>query len=278
MRDTVTCVGQTLIQHGSHNDRIYVMKLSALDMPHIVHRLYDMAMENSYSKIFVKVPAFAMDTFIKAGYVVEAYVPGLFHGQVGGYFMARYIDGTRAIEKSKGAIDSVLSAARLLSGKRRASSLKEGLTFHMAGHEDAGELASLYKKTFATYPFPIHDVGYLLKAMENNVRFFCVRANGAIVGASSAEMDVGSMNVEMTDFATSEEFQGNGISAYLLHKMEENMAREGMKVAYTIARATSYPINKIFSRAGYLFGGRLTNNTNICGAYESMNVWYKPLD
>lgn len=277
MRDAITKLGQTVIQHGPHNDRIYVMKLSARDMPHIVHKLYEMALANSYSKIFVKAPAYALDAFVRAGYVVEAYVPGYFNGRIGAYFMAKYVDGKRAVEKKRGVIDGVLSAARLIGGKWRAPSLREGFTFHVASHEDAGELAALYKKTFATYPFPIHDVEYILRTMENNVRYFCVWANGAIAGASSAEMDIDSLNVEMTDFATSEEFRGNGISVYLLHKMEGNMAKEGMKLAYTITRATSYPINKIFSRAGYAYGGLLTNNTNICGTYESMNVWYKPL-
>jgi hypothetical protein len=28
---------------------------------------------------------------------------------------------------------------------------------------------------------------------------------------------------------------------------------------------------------GYLFAGTLTNNTNISGKIESMNVWYKSL-
>jgi putative beta-lysine N-acetyltransferase len=90
-------------------------------------------------------------------------------------------------------------------------------------------------------------------------------------------MDNESKNVEMTDFATLEGHQGKGVSAYLLQKMEQNMVSEGMKVSYTIARATSYPMNKVFSRAGYAYGGRLINNTNICGTYESMNVWYKAL-
>jgi DNA-binding XRE family transcriptional regulator len=59
--------------------------------------------------------------------------------------------------------------------------------------------------------------------------------------------------------------------------MEEEMAREGMKTAYTIARALSYPVNRLFSAAGYAYCGTLVKNMNICGALESMNVWHKPL-
>jgi putative beta-lysine N-acetyltransferase len=277
MRDVIATVGDTLVQHGPHNDRIYVMKLSSLDMPHIVHRLYDMAAMNSYSKIFVKAPARALDAFMKAEYVVEAYVPGFFNGREGGYFMAKYLDRSRAIEKKSGILDSIISAACAISPMRKAPVLPKGFTLHVARPEDSKGLADLYGKVFSTYPFPINDADYILRTMEKNIRYFCARANGKIVAAASSEMDHESKNVEMTDFATLPGYQGNGISKCLLQHMEENMIKEGMKVAYTIARATSHPINRVFSRAGYSYGGRLVNNTNICGSFESMNVWYKPL-
>jgi putative beta-lysine N-acetyltransferase len=277
MRDIITSIGRSIVQHGSHNDRIYVMKLSMHDVPNIVHRLYDMALENSYSKIFVKVPGYALDTFIKAGYGIEAYVPGFFNGTEGAYFVAKYTDWTRAVDRKNGVIENVLSEARAFSARFMVPALKDCFTFHKAGLEDAGELASLYRRTFSTYPFPITDADYIRKTMQDNVQYYYMRLKDKIVGAASAEMDNESKNVEMTDFATLEGHQSKGVSAYLLQKMEQNMVSEGMKVSYTIARATSYPMNKVFSRAGYAFGGMLINNTNICGTYESMNVWYKAL-
>jgi hypothetical protein len=58
----------------------------------------------------------------------------------------------------------------------------------------------------------------------------------------------------------------------------EEMRAAGMKTALTIARALSYPINATLARAGYAWGGTLVNNTNICGGFESMNVWYRALE
>lgn len=278
MSDVITRIGDTVIQHGRHNDRIYVMKLSIYDMPHIVHRLYDMAKANSYSKIFVKVPAHALDPFIRAGYTIEAYVPGFFNGLEGGYFMARYLDMARVVDKKSGILDGVRSLAGIVMTSRMAPAQIKALTLHVAGPGDAKGLAELYGRVFRTYPFPIHDADYILKTMKENIRYFFVRVNGRMAAAASSEMDRESRNVEMTDFAALPEYRGNGVSAHLLRMMEENMTGEGMKVAYTIARATSYPINRAFSRAGYVYGGRLINNTNICGSFESMNVWYKALD
>jgi putative beta-lysine N-acetyltransferase len=277
MFDIITRIGRTIVQHGHYNDRIYVMSLSSQDVPYITHRLYEMARTNRYSKIFVKAPGYALDAFMNAGYVVEAYVPGFFDGREAGYFMARYMDGTRAVEMKNHIVEGVLSAASKIAGKMNVPSLMDGFTFHVAGPDDAIDIAGLYSRVFSTYPFPINDATYVRRAMENNMRYFCVRSNGRLVAASSAEMDPDLNNVEMTDFATLQGYQGRGISSYMLRKMEDNMRREGMKLAYTIARATSHPINRIFSRAGYSYGGRLVNNTNICGNIESMNVWYKSL-
>ena len=59
--------------------------------------------------------------------------------------------------------------------------------------------------------------------------------------------------------------------------MESDPAVQQMKTAYTIARSLSPGMNITFARHGYLYGGTLTNNTNISGSIESMNIWYKPL-
>jgi hypothetical protein len=37
-------------------------------------------------------------------------------------------------------------------------------------------------------------------------------------------------------------------------------------------------MNITFAKNGYEFCGTLTNNTDISGGLESMNVWFKPLD
>lgn len=277
MSDKIEKIGDSVVQYGPHNDRINVMALSIHDMPDIVYSLIDMARKNKYSKIFAKVPECAIDNFLNAGYVIEAHVPGFFEGYESGYFMAKYLDKSRAVEMKNNLVESVFAKARSIAGKWKMPSMREGFIFHKAGPEDAKELAGLYGKVFSTYPFPIHDAAYLCKSMEENLKYYCMRWNGRIVGACSAEINRESQNAELTDFATLPLFQGKGISTYMLHKMEQNMSQEGMKLAYTIARATSYPINRVFSGSGYKYGGRLTNNTNICGAIESMNVWYKYL-
>jgi len=59
--------------------------------------------------------------------------------------------------------------------------------------------------------------------------------------------------------------------------MENELKKFNIHKAYTIARANSYGMNITFAKANYTFAGKLTNNTNISGDIESMNVWYKKL-
>jgi putative beta-lysine N-acetyltransferase len=82
----------------------------------------------------------------------------------------------------------------------------------------------------------------------------------------------------MTDFATSAGHRGRGLGHALLGMLEEEASSRGLRTAYTIARASSVGMNIVFARRGYDFGGLLVNNTGICGAIESMNVWHRRID
>jgi len=274
--DIITTIGRTVIQHGPLNDRIYVMKLHPGDLPDVIDRIDALAHEQGYSRVFAKVPASVADQFSTRGYVTEACIPGFFNGQEDGHIMGRYYDPARG-QAGDPRIARVLSAVSVKVGDRPSSRSKEGPSCEMAAPSDAPEIAALYREVFATYPFPVTDPAYIVETTGGSIRYFYVREEGRIVAASSAEMDRDARNVEMTDFGTLPGYRGRGSASRLLQAMEEAMREEGMLVAYTIARASSFSINFTFARAGYVFAGTLVNNTNICGGFESMNVWYKRL-
>ena len=54
--DRIETYGDSLIQHGNHSERAYLMKLSRKDLPELIEYLDDLALENGYTKIFAKVP------------------------------------------------------------------------------------------------------------------------------------------------------------------------------------------------------------------------------
>jgi len=274
--DTITTFGSSVIQHGRLNDRIYLMKLSVPDAPSIVPALDDLAGEKGYSKIFAKVPAGIVVHFLAAGYRIEARVPGFFRGREDGMFLAKYFSPDRQKSPDAAAGEVVADALSLVGG-HAAVRPAPSWEISEAGPDDAQALAALYGQVFTTYPFPISDPAYIRETMAESVRYFIVKDEGKIIAASSAEMDAVAMNVEMTDFAIHPAYRGRRISSGLLRHMEGAMEEAGMHTAYTIARAGYSPVNILFARGGYRFGGTLINNTSICGSFESMNVWYKSL-
>lgn len=275
MKDKITKLGSSVLQHGKYNDRVYLMKLSKDDLPGIIDKIETLAKTGGYSKIFAKVPACARDKFLERGFLVEASVPRFYKGTEDAYFLGKYFSGWRAIENRPEEILKILSASRSKANDEVKIDLPPGFNFKICESSDAIKMTEVFRKVFETYPFPVHRTEYIQKTMDEDVVYFSIRRGNDIVALSSAEMDMSSRNVEMTDFATLPEYRGNGLGIYLLQKMENEMRKKKMKLAYTIARACSYGINIIFSRSGYEYGGTLPNNTNISGKFESMNVWYK---
>ncbi len=277
MIDVIESAGQSIIQHGPANDRVYLMKLHPDDASGIVEDLDRRASSSGYSKVFAKVPAWSAERFLEAGYRQEAAIPRFFPDGAGACFMGKYFTSSRRLEQKPQLVQEVLDIAGAQGPIRPPAPFPNGFSARVAVEEDAVEMAELYSKVFATYPFPINDPGFLRRAMNGSTIFFGVWKDGKIIALSSAEMDPSSRSVEMTDFATLPEYRGHGLALNLLQQMEETVYSLGIRSLFTIARAYSFGMNITFARDGYRFGGTLTNNTNISGSLESMNVWYKTL-
>jgi len=279
MCDMIEKLKNSLIQHGEYNDRIYLMKLSKDDFPDIIYDLDDLARKKNYSKVFVKVPAWAFNTFEKNGYIKEARIPGFYNDDIDGFFLSKYLDESRKKldVKTKEKIREILYVAK---SKRNDISINVDMYSYpvdILNKRDAKKLTDLYQNVFKNYPFPIFDDDYILKTMENNVVYFGIFKDDRLIAASSAEMDVKARNVEMTDFAILPAYQRKGLSFSLLKEMENEMKERNILTAYTIARALSYGMNITFSKMDYSFAGTLINNTYICSNIESMNVFYKKI-
>ncbi len=275
MYDQIETIGNTLIQHGKFNDRIYLMKLSQSEFPGIIDVLDRKAEKQKYTKIFAKIPAYASSEFLENGYVKEARVPQFFGGERDAFFLAKYLSPNRKNTKNMEKINSILRTAKSKAMEEPELALDKRFAFRKCERPDATAMAEVYKEVFATYPFPIHDPEYLAKTMDENIVYFGIWEGGRLVALSSSEMDVKAKNVEMTDFATLPDYRGNGLAVFLLNEMEKEMRRRGLKTAYTIARALSFGMNITFARMDYRYSGTLIKNTNISGRLESMNVWYK---
>lgn len=264
-----------LIQHGKHNDRIYVMDIGNSKILKSIRQFESLAKAENYGKIFAKVPAWAQEKFEKQGYKNEATVPRFYRGKIAGCFMAKFFDPHRVENKKSLETRETIGLAKSKAGSPEKIIAPKDLKVIKLNEKDADNLAELYGKVFKSYPFPIQSSKYILKTMDEDVDYFGIYKGKKLVAASSAEKYPLYSNVEMTDFATDPDFRGEGFALYLLNEMEEEMEKQKIFTWYTIARSLSPGMNITFAKLGYKFAGTLVNNTNICGNLENMNVWYK---
>ena len=277
MEDRIETIGKgSIIQHGKLNNRIYLIKLRKEDCPGLLDLLRRMAVEQAYTKIFCKVPEWAAPLFIADGYMTEAIIPGFFNGNDAAFFLAKYLDSDRLMNVENQSLGAL---SELLKSDPRRVKLPNRDSFKIKQLEvtDVEQITDLYRKVFLSYPFPIHNPGYILKTMKEKVRYFGVKKKGKLIAVASAEIDFEEENAEMTDFATSPDFRGKKLGQLLLAKMEKEMKALRIQTLYTIARLPSIPMNKVFLNYQYQYAGTLLRNTNISGSIESMNVYYKHL-
>lgn len=277
MNDLVERFGESLIQHGKHNDRIYLMKLSPKDYPAIISRIEALAAKNQYSKVFAKVPEVLADAFIRSGYLPEAVVPGFYRGHIRGLFLGKFYETSRSVlpRHELDEFKMLLQATPIQNDTPETN----GLLVERLKADDTEEMAELYRTVFQSYPFPIDRADYLRDTMEDQTVYFGIRdiRGDRLIALSSAEVDRDDLNVEMTDFAVRPEHRGQKLAFILLQKMEEAMRQQGIITGYTIARLKSPGMNVTFLKSGYRYAGTLVNNTHIAGGFESMNVFYKTL-
>ena len=260
------------------NQRVYLADLGNGNTEKVISKVDEVAQDKNYSKVFAKVPESKVDEFFDNGYYSEALVPGFFKGDEAVHFAVKYFDQKRRELTNREVVVDVISKARSEQTYEKSDhDLDESFFVRELNDSDAEDMAKIYDKIFQTYPFPIHDPNYLKQVMGEHVRSFGVFYNDRLVALAACEMDFKNLNVEMTDFATLNEFRGKKLAYLLLEKMEQKMREEGFFTAYTIARSLSFGMNLTFSRKGYEYSGLLKNNTNISGSIESMNVWYKTL-
>lgn len=282
INDKVCKILNSDIHHGTHNDRVYLMKMSDKDYPEIVSEIDRLCEENKYSKAFAKVPSLYKDEFLACGYLEEGLIPDMYRGEDDGYFLSKYYNKRRKVTKDIVITEKTLSEQTsqkkgLSLNKDSSGILPEEYVIREAKYSDSGDLSELFTEVFESYPFPVKDPSYIKKTMDEGIFYFGVWKDNNLIAASSSETDSKSLSCEMTDFATHNDYRGMGLAGILLDKMENEMKNRGFITAYTIARAAFLPVNLLFYRRCYKYAGTLINNTNICGSFESMNLWYKKL-
>lgn len=270
---------KSVISYDRYNDRIDLIKLNDEEANYTVEILEKAIKVRRYSKISAKIPFRNREPFLKKGYIIEANIPNLYKGNEEGLFLAKYFSVERREEKNKELINKVIHEALKNKNKNRYSRLllKKDLIYRLVTEKESRELADFYKTNLKSHLYSVLDYKYIENSIRSNVIYGVIYKKEKIIAAVACEVDRENLNAEMIDFAGDEKFRGKGLACYLLSSMEEEMKKIGIRTLYSIVRAKSFDANIIFSKIGFKFSGTLINNTNVCGAVESMNVWYKEI-
>ncbi|MDF1617158.1 putative beta-lysine N-acetyltransferase [Petrocella sp. FN5] len=278
-QEKIVVMGRSKVQHGQHNDRIFVDDYKhALD-PYLINKLDLLIEDHEYGKIIAKTPKAAKIKFIRHGFDQEAKIPGFYNGKKACFFMAKYTDPNRKTVKNKEELLSIVREAKKKKGnKKKLMPLKENYEIKLLDLRDAKKIADIYDQVFKTHPYPVADPSYIEENMGHETLYFGLMDNDELVGVSACSVNFHEENVEVTDFAILPKYRGYNYSMHMMKKMETVMKAAGIKTAYTMTRAGSASMNKIFGKSGYKYGGTLWNNNQISGGIESMNIWYKSFD
>ena len=222
-------------------------------------------------KLIIKVRENDVHFFQSYDFLEEGYVGGYFNG-LAMHFYVKYFTPARGLNAKGGDEEQILEK---ILGEKNTSTDPGSEIVLLATLTDATALADLYSTVFKVYPTPLGDVSHIRKSMQEDTVYVIIREKNKIVSAASAEINRQFENAELTDCATLPEAQGKGHMKKLLLKLEEILIEDNIHCHYTIARAESYGMNKVFHQLGYTFGGRLVNNCLIYSGLEDMNVWYK---
>jgi putative beta-lysine N-acetyltransferase len=259
------------------NQRIQVLEYEARETEQMVASLANGAREAGFGKVFLKAPVHERGGFEAAGMTAEATITGYFAGQPA-VVMSLFLTEDRRSRPFAADQDAILETIRSRPADASVPKLPVKYDMSIAEPPDSLELALLYGRVFDSYPFPITEPDYLVSTMESNVVYRIVRdGSGEIVAAASAETDPEHRNAEMTDFATLPNQRGLGLAQHILAALEDDMVERGIPNLYTVARARSAGMSRVFYNRGYEWTGTLVNNCHIAGQFEDMHIWCRTL-
>jgi putative beta-lysine N-acetyltransferase len=265
-----------------YNQRIKVQSYAAPNFSGFISNLRWLAEANGFDKIICMANRSDWQEFLKHGYVLEAVLKHYHRGE-DAFAMSEFRSQERLVSHS--LMEEALLIEKIIEdvGKRDENTqdepLPEGWKVRAAKRSDIPELLELYQSIFETYPSPLVHSSYLETVFIKETLFaVCENEAGRIVAAGSAELHPDKLTAELTDCATLKEARGKGCMSRILSLLETELKGRKFVSSYTMARARSYGMNNVFCRLNYEFMGRMTNNCDIYGDYEDMNIWVKRLD
>jgi putative beta-lysine N-acetyltransferase len=229
------------------------------------------AQENNLGKIWLWAKPADVPDFLNRGFQLEGH---LFRGRSTEFAvsLAYFQQRERGQSEKISMEDEILKHVSSIPRVSRISSPLE-VTLGILNQMYAEQVSQLLTRVFSSYPTPVENPHYIRSLMQNGCIFAGAHYQGKLISIAAAYPEPASGRCELTDCATLEQYRGYSLTEKLLEILEKEVDRLGSYVFYTLARAQSAAMNRVFYKSGYRFRGRLINNCHISGSFQDMNLW-----
>ncbi|EHQ91368.1 putative beta-lysine N-acetyltransferase [Desulfosporosinus youngiae] len=235
-------------------------------------QLIDFAVKKKLEKIWLWTFPTDVPEFLKAGFCTEGHI---FRGN-GKEFsvsLAYYVSKVRGQSNKLQAENDLIHAVRT-EPTRQLQALPHGMELKLLNESFAEQISQVLTRVFTSYPTSMYPQ-YIASLIQNGNIFAGAFLQERLIAVSAAYPDPVFNRCEMTDCATIEEYRGHSLTERLLVILEQEVQKLGSFNIYTLARARSFGINRVFHKLGYRYQGRLINNCHIAGSFEDMNLWVR---
>ena len=243
----------------------------------VLSKAEELVQEQRAEKLIIKGRCEDIFSFYERGFQPEVMVDRYFLG-TDAWFFTKFYTSDRKKNDHWLTEDGMIHSIYQLDPQSQRTFPPKEYELKKADSGCAPELAALYQQVFQIYPTPLNDPEYIKQTMEEDrTIYYAFFYQGKIVSAASAEINSFYKNAELTDCATLTEHRKYGLMKLLLQELEQELIRNGIYCAYSIARALSFGMNAALYQLGYKYRGRLMNNVYIYDKLEDMNMWVKNL-
>jgi putative beta-lysine N-acetyltransferase len=262
------------ISADEKNRRLVVNGYTQSTKPSLFGRqLIDLAIETKLEKVWLWALPIDVSEFLRCGYRLEG---SLFCGNYEEFIvsLAYYVSEARGHSDKLHSENDIIHSVRT-DPINPTRGLPHGVELKLLNETFARQISQLLTKVFVSYPSPVESPQYIRSLIQEGNIFAGAFSQGKLISVAAAYPDRILNRCEMTDCATIEQYRRHSLSERLLWMLEQEVQRHGSFSLYTLARAQSYGMNRVFHKLGYRYQGRLINNCHIAGSYEDMNLWLR---
>ncbi|ODA42984.1 putative beta-lysine N-acetyltransferase [Desulfosporosinus sp. BG] len=236
-------------------------------------QLVDLAITTKLEKIWLWALPADVPEFLRCGFRTEG---SLFRGDYEEFVisLAYYPSEARGQSDKLQSENDIIDSVRTKPVKQSLR-LPLGMELKLLNESNAEQISQLLSQVFTSYPSPVENPQYIRTLIQKGNVFAGAFSQDQLIGVAAAYPNPILNRCEMTDCATLEDYRGHSLSERLLCILEHEVHKHGSFNLYTLARAQSYGMNRVFHKLGYRYQGRLINNCHIAGSFEDMNLWVR---